>query len=45
MATNEFYYLALVLGCFATFTVGVSLSLIQYHAWVRKTGHRIQSAE
>jgi len=45
MTTNEFYYLALVLGGFAAFTVSVSLSMIRYRAWVRKTGQRIQSAE
>ena len=43
--TNESLYLALVLGSFAAFTVGVGLSMIQYRAWVRKTGQRIQSAE
>ena len=36
---------ALVLGCFAAFTVSVGMSMIRYRAWVRKTGHRIQSAE
>jgi hypothetical protein len=45
IVTNEFYYLALVLGCFAAFTVSVGMSMIRYRAWVRKTGHRIQSAE
>lgn len=45
IVTSEFYYLALVLGCFAAFTVSVGLSMAQYRAWVRKTGQRIQSAE
>ncbi|WP_428665634.1 hypothetical protein [Reyranella sp.] len=45
MTTNEFYYLALVLASFAAFSVGVGWSMIQYRAWVRKTGRRIQSAE
>ncbi len=45
MPANEFYYLMLVLACFAAFTVSVSLSMVRYRAWVRKTGQRIQSAE
>jgi hypothetical protein len=45
IVTNEFYYLALVLGSFAAFMAGMGLSMIQYRAWVRKTGQRIQSAE
>ena len=45
IVTNEFYYLALVLGCFAAFTVSVGMSMIRYRRWVRKTGQSIQSAE
>jgi hypothetical protein len=45
MTTNEFYYLMLVLGSFVAFALGVGWSMIQYRAWVKKTGQRIQSAE
>jgi len=45
VATNEFYYLVLVLACFAAFAVGIGLAMIRYRAWVKTTGQRIQSAE
>ena len=45
IVTGEFCYLALVLGSFVAFMGGVGLSMIQYRAWVKKTGQRIQSAE
>lgn len=40
MTTNEFYYLMLVLGAFATFGIAMSVATIQYKAWLRQTGSK-----
>ena len=43
MTTNEFYYLVLVLGAFATFAVGMTVAMAQYKAW-RRHQERITAA-
>jgi hypothetical protein len=45
IVTGEFYYLALVVGSFVAFMVGVGWSMIEYRAWVKRTGQHVQSAE
>lgn len=38
MATNEFYYLVMVLGAFGTFAVAVAAARLEYTAWRRQAG-------
>ena len=36
MTTNEFYYLALVIGAFAAFAAAMTVATIQYKVWLRR---------
>ena len=37
MATNEAYFLIMVLGAFGSFIVAMGVATLQYKAWLRRT--------
>jgi hypothetical protein len=36
VTTNEFYYLALVIGAFAAFAAAMIVATVQYKVWLRR---------
>ena len=41
VTTNEFYYLLLVVGGFGAFAAGLSMTTIQYRAWLRRPAAKV----
>jgi hypothetical protein len=37
MATNDFYFLVMVLGAFGAFALAMVIATLQYRAWLRQT--------
>lgn len=44
VATNEFYYLVLVLAAFGIFAASMIVATIEYKAWLRRTRVHLQAA-